>query len=219
MGWKKLINADHTLNDLDATAKSSLDNSLKVDGSGNLVTNNGATKQLKAADIDISVSGGKISLDGAQQTLDADTIGGHSVEKNVPSNAVFTDTQLTKTEIDAMNVDAGSINSFTVEKSVPSDALFTDTQRADADFNSFALNGNSIQENDVPALSESKITGLTDKLDSKLETVSESDLDTTMATKIVKDYTDSMVLHADTPATSGVLGRDNATGDIYMYTA
>ena len=62
--------------------------------------------------------------------IDAATVNNKTVEANVPSNAVFTDTntQLTKSDIDALGVDAGTVNNKTVEANVPSNAVFTDTQ-------------------------------------------------------------------------------------------
>tara|TARA_R110002012_G_scaffold155388_1_gene316240 strand:+ start:2109 stop:6395 length:4287 start_codon:yes stop_codon:yes gene_type:complete len=76
--------------------------------------------------------------------IDASTVDGKTVAVNVPSGAVFTDTQLDKSDIDALNVDAGTVDGKTVAVNVPSGALFTDTQLTKSDIDTLNVDAGTV---------------------------------------------------------------------------
>ena len=63
---------------------------------------------------------------------------------SVPSGAVFTDTQLTKSDIDALGVDAGTVDGKTVAVNVPSGAVFTDTQLTKSDIDALGVDAGTV---------------------------------------------------------------------------
>ena len=143
----------------------------------------------------LPLSGGTMTGDivfASTQQIDADTVTGFTVGTNVPSDAVFTDTQLDQdgvrafidqTYINSLGVDASSVSGFTVGANVPSDAVFTDTQ---ADWDS--------TDTDSPAFIQNKPTLL--------------ELGTTSTTALAGD-TDVNNVDIDQYATSTTIADDD----------